>query len=76
MVRDQTRLPVLRIAGYEGFGGTQKLQGKVSVLLGLEKNKQFKNVVFLRKLRVWDPASAFTHNESFAALCAVGTTAQ
>lgn len=26
--REQTRLPVLRIAGYEGFGGTQKLQGK------------------------------------------------
>lgn len=27
-VREQTRLLVLRIAGYEGFGGTQKLEGE------------------------------------------------
>lgn len=55
-VREQTRLLVLRIAGYEGFGGTQKLEGKGSVLLGLKKQTIQKNS-FLRRPGVQDPAS-------------------
>lgn len=75
-VREQTRLPALRMEGCDGFEGTLRLEGgKVQSCWGqrvVEKQTKFKTQ-FSQKAGMAEPSFCITHSECLIALRAVST---